>query len=110
MDPSLIGPMPCIKARLSALYARFAETPELSKFHRHLDLWSWVLNNQNAVIAELRRECDGIIAEREGIARVFLITDYHWVDDDQDHPLLKTKIKRLTELLRQNSMCIRRLE
>jgi hypothetical protein len=93
--------------RLSGWYEEFAETPELAKFHRHLELWSWILNAHSGEIQKLRKDCDKLVAEVQGVATersVFVVTDYHQIYDDGDHRELKDKIKELTRLLRQYSM------
>jgi hypothetical protein len=91
--------------RLSPWYAGFAETPELAKFPRHLQLWSWSLSNQSGNIEKLRKECDKLVAEREGVAPErsdFVVTDYHQIYDDDERPKLDLdlKIKNLTDAIR----------
>jgi hypothetical protein len=91
----------------SGWYEELAETPELAKFNRHLDLLCWDLINRGGRIQKLHKECSKLVAEAQGVATersVIVVTDYHQIYDDGDHPELKEKVKELTEEVRQHSM------
>ncbi|KAI4662057.1 uncharacterized protein J4E78_004848 [Alternaria triticimaculans] len=47
--------------RYSVLYDEIVENPELAKFRRNMDLWTWMLYNETGEIDKLRRECDELI-------------------------------------------------
>jgi hypothetical protein len=86
--------------RLSVWYAEFAETPELAKFPRYLDLWSWILSAWSGNIKKLRKECDKLVAENQGVApdrSVFEVTDYHRIYDDGEHGGLGLENRRNRE-------------
>jgi hypothetical protein len=88
------------------LYTAFAETPELAKFHRPIELWSWILNNEAAIIERKIKACNDVIAERGGTASenyVYRVTDYHCVYDPEGHTMLKSMMDDLAELVRQYS-------
>jgi len=92
--------------RYSVLYGEIVENPELAKFRRHLDLWTWILYNQTGEIDKLRRECDELIktigAEIPGWT-VRTLLDYHRAYDLHDHPVLRSKIDVLKISVRQYS-------
>jgi hypothetical protein len=94
------------KVRYSKLYRAFAETPELAKFPRYLELWSWSLNSQVAVIEKKFKECNDAIADELGVARdcsVYRVTDYHYVYDEEEHPVLEPLMEELRVLVRKYS-------
>jgi hypothetical protein len=95
--------------RFARMYAEFAETPELAKFRRYLQLWSWILNNQIAVIEQKSKECNDAIADIQGVARgscIYKVTDFHRVYASEEHPILKTQMKDLTDLVRGYGMSL----
>ncbi|KAF2831257.1 hypothetical protein CC86DRAFT_137061 [Ophiobolus disseminans] len=90
----------------SSLYAAFNETPELTKFRRYVDLWSWILNNQVSDIEKQLKECNEVTADVVGRARdncEFVVTDYHRAYADEEHPQLKPKMEELVRLVRRYS-------
>jgi hypothetical protein len=98
--------MQSFRIRFSALYNAFVETPELAKFRRYLEIWSWSLNNQIAVIEKRFQECNDVIASIEGVPRetsVYRVTDYHCAYEVEEHPVLKVQIQNLRELVRNYS-------
>ena len=92
--------------RYSVLYGEIVENPELAKFRRHLDLWTWILYNETGEIDKLRRECDELIetisAENSGCT-VRTLLDYHQAYELHDHPDLRSKIDVLKISVRQYS-------
>ncbi|KAH7399507.1 hypothetical protein BKA66DRAFT_565579 [Pyrenochaeta sp. MPI-SDFR-AT-0127] len=90
----------------SALYRAFTDTPELAKFHRYLDYWSWILYNQSADIEKQADECIGLIAEIHGVPRErspFTVIDYHRAYVQDEHPFLKVKIDNIEKSVRRYS-------
>jgi hypothetical protein len=90
----------------SRLYDACVETPELTKFHRHLEKWSWILNNQNAIIEKKFKECNDAVAAIHGVpcdCNVFRITDYHCANVVEEHPALRVMIGDLEALVRHYS-------
>jgi len=92
--------------RYSVLYGEIVENPELAKFRRHLDMWTWILYNETGEIDKLRRECDELIetigAENPGWT-VRTLLDYHQAYYLRDHPVLRSKIDVLKISVRQYS-------
>jgi hypothetical protein len=92
--------------RLSILYAACRETPELTKFPRYVDLWSWILNNQVFDIEKQLKECKDATADAIGIARdhnIYVVTDYHRAYMKEEHPELKAKMEELICSVRRYS-------
>jgi hypothetical protein len=92
--------------RFSRVYKAFVETPELAKFRRYLEVWSWILNNQVAIIEQKIERCNDAIADDHGVARdrsVFRITDYHRVYDAEEHPVLGPLMEEVRVLVRKYS-------
>jgi len=93
-----------IRYRYSALYKDFAESPELAKFRRYLDVWSWILYNETSDINQQIQECNQIIAEISGSPSKpsgLTVTDWHRAYVRNSPPLLKGKIENLTRTIRQ---------
>lgn len=98
--------MQSIRYCFSALYRAFSDTPELSKFRRYLDYWSWILYNQSSDIDKQVDECVGLIAEIQGFPRErspFTVIDYHRAYVHDEHPFLKAKIDKLEKSVRRYS-------
>jgi hypothetical protein len=94
------------RASFSNLYTDFVETPELTKFHRYIGPWSWILNNHVAGIEQKLKECHDAIADVHGMARersVIHVTDYHRAYDTEEHPILKIMMEDLRNRIRRYS-------
>jgi hypothetical protein len=93
-----------IRYRYSGLYDDFAKFPELAKFRRYLDYWSWMLYNENREIEQKIRECNKIVANIHSIPpvrSVFTLMDYHQAYVSEEDPTLKTEIDNLKKLIRR---------
>ena len=92
--------------RYSVLYGEIVEIPELAKFRRHLDMWTWILYNETGEIDKQRRECDELIdtigAENPAWT-VRTLTDYHQAYYLHEYPVLRSKIEDLRTSVRRYS-------
>ena len=92
--------------RYSVLYDEIVENPELAKFRRHLDLWTWILYNETGEIDKLRRECDELIetiGAQNADWTVHTLLDYHQAYHLHDHSFLRSKIDALKISVRRYS-------
>jgi hypothetical protein len=88
----------------SPFYRNVSETPELARFHRYLEYWSWILYNRTSDITKQIEECNGIIAEIQGFTRdrrAFTVADYHRAYARDEHPFLKAKLEVLEKSIRR---------
>jgi hypothetical protein len=95
-----------IKYRYSALYEEIIDYPELGRFRRYTEEWTWILYDGSAEIRRLRQECDDMIATIQRQANrttVFTVTDVHQNDICKEHPELSLKMDEYKEKIRQYS-------
>lgn len=91
--------MPGVK--YSAYYKRIAGYPELARFRRYPEEWSWRLYRHSAEINRLKEECNACI-RKLGLGEV-TVTDLQSTQIEQDSEL-NQKVQMLDRELVEYSM------